>query len=38
VADEIWVCGDQTLTRFNGTIEDFKQLLKDEVESEQERN
>jgi len=32
VAKEIWVCEDQTITRFNGTIEDYKRELQVKLE------
>lgn len=32
VAKEIWVCEDQTITRFDGTIHDFKDMLQKKLE------
>jgi ATP-binding cassette subfamily F protein 2 len=34
VAEEIWVCGNETLTRFNGDIADFKLILKEELKED----
>jgi len=36
VAEEIWVCENQTVTKWNGTIESYKQHLKKKVLREQE--
>lgn len=37
VAEEIWVCENQTVTKWNGTIESYKQHLKKKVLREQEK-
>jgi len=31
VADEIWICEKQTVTKWNGSIVEYKNLLKDNV-------
>lgn len=36
VAKEIWICDKGTLTRFNGSILDFKKQLKDELEKKEQ--